>query len=72
MFDEFCAEIPKPLVESMLKPLIVIQLLLEIAKPFVPPLRRTDAPGAAVNTIGAAAVAEVGTVTDSEYVPDAT
>ena len=48
-----------------MKPLIVIQLLFEIEKPVVPPLNSTVAPGAAVKTIGAAAVADVASVIDS-------
>ena len=65
MFEEFWTEMPTPVVELISKPLIVIQLLFESAKPFAPPLSSTEAPSAALNTIGASAVAEVGTVTDS-------
>jgi hypothetical protein len=50
----------------------VIQLAFVSAKPFCPPVRVTDAPAAAVNTIGAADVPEVVTATDSGYVPAAT
>ena len=44
---------PQPLVSVTVKPLTVIQLLPEMAKPFACPLRVTVAPGAAVKTIGA-------------------
>ena len=57
---------PFPLVFVTVKPLIVIQLLLDTVKPFTLPVSVTVAPGAAVKTIGAADVPEVGTVTSSE------
>jgi hypothetical protein len=63
---------PFPLVFVTVKPLIVIQLLLDTVKPFTVPVSVTVAPGAAVKTIGAADVPEVGTVTSSGYVPAAT
>ena len=65
MSDEFCTEIPGPAVLLMLKPLTLIQLLFEIVKPLAPPVTRTDAPGAVRKRIGAASVADVGTVTVS-------
>ena len=46
-------------------PSIVIQLLLEIAKPLVCPLTTTVAPGAVVKTIGADCVPELAIVTFS-------
>ena len=63
---------PFPLVFVTVKPLIVTQLLLETAKPFTMPVTVTVAPGAAVKVIGAVDVPETGTVTFSEYVPEAT
>src|SRR6266511_593701 len=63
---------PLPLMLVTVKPLIVIQLLLETVKPLTFPLRVTLAPGAVVNTIGAVEVPDVVTLTFSEWVPAAT
>src|SRR6266550_2561711 len=63
---------PLPLVLVTVKPLMVIQLLLDTVNPFVFPVTVTDAPGAAVNTMGDVDVPDTGTVTFSLYVPLAT
>jgi hypothetical protein len=49
----------------MVKPIIATQLLDEVLNPKLPPLTVTEAPGAAVKTMGAVEVPERATVTAS-------
>jgi hypothetical protein len=70
--EAFDTLIPTPVVLLTTKRFTVIQLRPEIKNPFVCPLTTTVAPVAAVKTIGAADVPDLGGVTASAYVPVAT